>query len=259
MSRGTKRKANLQLSDESDSLSIKDRKSKSKRLSRLEEYNEDEGRESSRSFQRWAEIFDNNTKGEAAKSKAFMKNFSAKVEKQTSRMKEYIQEQETKLTQSKEQSLMMFKNLYSVAALPPGVSSKEGHVLFKDAQAIISGSYSLLERFREADKQLKDHKVEFPTAKWKQDKQDIKDLLASGREYGEKLVENRLAPNTHPRPRHDKYSANEKENMAAELFKDSRKAPDGDNWGTVAADQVKRLTAIAKTIPPKGPERYTGI
>lgn len=165
----------------------------------------------------------------------------------------------------------VFEKLYSDASLLPEVSrepkdktsgiNKEGHVLFKDAQAVISGSHSLLRQFREADKQLKDHKLELPTAKWKQDKQDIKDLLACGREYGEKLVESRLAPNTYPSPQHDRYSANEKENMAAaELFKDSRKTPpDGDNWGIVAADQVKRLTAIAKTVPLKGQERGYGI
>lgn len=167
--------------------------------------------------------------------------------------------------------MAVFEKLYADAVLLPGVSgelkdktsgtSKEGHVLFKDAQDIISGSRSLLRQFRDADKQLKEHKLDLPTEKWKQDKQDIKDLLACGREYGEKLVESKLAPNTYPSPQHDIYSANEKENMGAtELFKDSRKAPpDGDTWGTVAADQVKKLTAVAKTILPKESERAYGF
>ncbi|KAI0843345.1 hypothetical protein F5Y06DRAFT_302593 [Hypoxylon sp. FL0890] len=272
--RGIKRKAGLQSlidPDESDSL-FKDTnakrskpKDKNKRLSRLEEYVEDEGREGSRNFQRWAEIFESNTKGEVMKSKTFMKNFSVKVKKHTDRVREYMREREKKLTESKDQSAEVFEKLYSATVLPPGTSnasgskaggaSKESHVLFKEAQAVMSGGYSLLKQFKETDEQLKTFKLEFPTAKWKQDKQDIKELLACGREVGEKLVEEKLAPKGYPSPQPDRYKVNEKEGVAAELFKDSRKGSDGDNWGAVAADQVKRFAAIAKTVPVKGSER----
>ncbi|KAI1765849.1 hypothetical protein GGR53DRAFT_529273 [Hypoxylon sp. FL1150] len=273
--RGTKRKADIEPADSSEDLVVKESKakrmktkSKSKRLSRLEEYAEDEGRESSRNFQRWAEIFETNTKGEVAKSKTFMKNFGIKVKKQTDRMKTYMHEQETKLTEAKDQGTVVFKKLYSDAALLPGVSNepkgktgnvgKEGHVLFKEAEDVISGGFSLLKQFREADKQLENHKLKLPTAQWKKDRKDIKELLAFGREYGEKLVENELAPNIYPPPQPDKYSANGNEKKAAELFK-NRKASHKSTWGIVAADQVKKLTALVKTIPPKEPERVYGI
>ncbi|KAI1408160.1 hypothetical protein F5Y13DRAFT_205013 [Hypoxylon sp. FL1857] len=272
--RGIKRKAGLQLDsgNESDDLLVQDDtskrtklKGKSKRLSRLEEYVEDEGREGSRNFQRWAEIFESNTKGEAMKSKTFMKNFGAKVKKQTDRVRDYMQEQEKKLTENQDQFAEVFEKLYSAAVLPPGrpnksdgkagSASKDSHVLFKDAQDVISGGYSLLKQFKETDERLKNFKIELPTAKWKQDKRDIKELLTCGREVGEKLVEEKLASRRYPSPQPDRYKANEKENAANELFKDSRKTSDGDNWGVVAADQVKKLAAIAQIVPIKGSER----
>ncbi|KAI0142410.1 hypothetical protein F4776DRAFT_676294 [Hypoxylon sp. NC0597] len=271
--RGVKRKADFQLdSDEPDGLFAQDSnpkrnklRDKNKRLSRLEEYAEDAGREGSRNFQRWAEIFESNTKGEAIKSKTFMKNFGAKVKKQTDRVRDYMQEQEKKLTGNKDRFVEVFEKLYSATALPSKAShesgskargtGKESHVLFKDAQAVMSGGYSLLKQFKETEERLKDYKIELPTVKWKQDKQDIKELLACGREVGEKLVEEKLAPKSYPFPQPDRYKSSEKENIAAELFKDSRKAPDGGHWGAVAADQVKKFAAIAKTIPVKGSER----
>lgn len=164
-----------------------------------------------------------------------------------------------------------FEKLYSDAALSPVVSndskskkgdaSREGHALFNKAQAVVSKGYALLEQFREADKQLDGHKLQLklPTETWKQDKQDNKEILACGREYGEKLVENRLAPNAYSLPQHDKYSATDKEKTVAGIFKDSRKASDENTWGTIAADQVQKITALIKTVPPKGPERVYGI
>ncbi|KAI1381547.1 hypothetical protein F4677DRAFT_403377 [Hypoxylon crocopeplum] len=270
---GIKRKAEIELTSEGpDGLFVNEKstkrnksKSKNKRLSRLEEYNEDEGREGSRNFQRWAEIFENNTKGEGMKSKTFMKNFGAKVKKQTDRIRDYMEEQEKKLTQSKDQSVAVFEKLYLAAISPPGTpsepdnmthgTSKDGHILYKDAQTIVSESYALLRQFKEADERLKNHKLELPSAKWKQDGRDMKDLLACGREYGEKLVESKLVPKAYISHQPDRYNANEKESIASELFKDSCKGLDEDNWGTVAADQVKRLTAITKTIPSQGSER----
>lgn len=50
-----------------------------------------------RNFQQWAEIFESNTKGEAIKSKTFMKNFGERVRKQKDRVRLYMQEQEKAL------------------------------------------------------------------------------------------------------------------------------------------------------------------
>ncbi|KAI1139560.1 hypothetical protein F5Y05DRAFT_411748 [Hypoxylon sp. FL0543] len=271
--RGVKRKAGLHLDpDESDDIFVKEYspkrnkpKHKDKRLSRLEEYDEDEGREGSRNFQKWAEIFETNTKGEVMKSKAFLKNFKVQVGKHTDRVRGYMREQEKKLTESKGQFAEVFEKLHFAKVLAPRTSNKvgsnvraatkEGHILFKEAQSVISGGFSLLKQFKETDAQLKTFKLELPTSKWKQDKQDIKELLACGREVGEKLVEEKLAPKAYPSPQPDRYKANEKENIAAELFKESRKPTNGDYWGAVAADQVKRIAAIAKTVPVKSSKR----
>ncbi|KAI1807703.1 hypothetical protein F4811DRAFT_549468 [Daldinia bambusicola] len=227
-----------------------------RRLSRLEEYNEDEGRESSRNFQRWAEIFEGNTKGEVMKSKTFIKNFRTKVQKQVDKVRDYMQEQEKLLAQNNSKFVERFEDLYSATVFTHGSdseacnTSKEDHILFQDAQVVISGSHALLKKFKETDEQLKNYKFELPSAKWKQDKQDIKDLLSCGREYGEKLVEDKLAPAPQMFQKTDGYKANGKEAMASKLFKKgSSKARDDDTWGTVAAEQVKRFTTIAKSVP----------
>ncbi|KAI1655765.1 hypothetical protein F4813DRAFT_391340 [Daldinia decipiens] len=226
-----------------------------RRLSRLEEYDGDEGREGSRNFQRWAEIFEGNTQGEVTKSKTFIKNFGMKVKKQTDKVREYIQEQEKQLAQSNDKFVETFGKLYSETLLSYGPNgkarntTKENHILFQDAQSVISGSYTLLRKFKETDEQLKNYKFEFPTAKWKQDKQDMKDLLSCGREYGEKLAEDKLIPEAHISHQLDRYKGNERESMASDLFKESRMALDEDTWGTVAAEQVKKFTAIAKSVP----------
>ncbi|KAI0900494.1 hypothetical protein F4806DRAFT_491383 [Annulohypoxylon nitens] len=259
--RGLKRKPGLQLlSDEPDSLFTEDNNSKrskygdaAKKLSRLDEYDKDEGRESSRNFQQWAEIFESNTKGEAIKSKTFMKNFGERVRKQKDRVRLYMQEQEKVFTEGKGQVKEVFEKLLSAGVISPGTSSmkKETHVLFQEARSAISGGHTLLKQFREADEMLKNHKLDLPMEKWKQDGRDLKELLACGREHGEKLIESKLAPNSYPSPSPDKYKATEKDNMISELFKDSSKANDGDNWGTVATDQMEKFSAIAKTIPIK--------
>ncbi|KAI1497033.1 hypothetical protein F5X99DRAFT_413496 [Biscogniauxia marginata] len=275
--RGAKRKAEADLaSDESDGLFVsntshktrKTTRGKRERLARLEEYDEDEGRAGSRGFQKWAELFENSTKGETNKSKTFMKNFQSRVKKNVDDMREYMQQQEDSLKQGQDKYVAIFQNLFSAAIDPsiaPNVSSKgtaitkkEGHVLYKETQDILSKSTSLLKQFTEMEEKMKKHKVDFPTARWKQDKQDIKELLDLGRQHGEQLAESLLVPNIYPSTKPDQSQQSDNEKLASDLFKDSRKALEGDTWGTVAAEQVKRFKALAKTVPLKdqGPARY---
>ncbi|KAI1084406.1 hypothetical protein F5B20DRAFT_593477 [Whalleya microplaca] len=260
--RGRKRKADAELtSDESDSLfKSKETKktkaiSKKKRLSRLEEYDEDEGRASSRGFQQWAEIFENNTKGEVSKSKEFMKTFRDETKKQADGVRDYMQKQEHQLIQKGEEFVRVFEKLYSTSALPYGTTGKEGHVLFTEAQRFVTGSRSLLKHFKDIEEGLKNQKLDLPTETWKNDKQELKEILAGGRQEGEKLIEGILAPNTYPSPKSAKYKASPNEELASGLFKESRRFLDEDNWGTVAVDQVKKLTALAKTVPPTTSDR----
>ncbi|KAI0884689.1 uncharacterized protein GGS22DRAFT_200396 [Annulohypoxylon maeteangense] len=258
--RGIKGKPGVQLlSEESDDPFVKGNNAKrnklshtNKNLSRLDEYEEDEGREGSRNFQRWGEIFESNTKGEAMKSKTFMKNFGERVQKQKDRVHLWMQEQDKEFAKSKGQVVAHFEETYSTAAaisLRASGVSKEDHALFKEAQSIISEGYSLLKQFKETDEQLKNYKLDLPTAKWKQDGRDIKELLACGREHGEKLIEKKLAPKAYPSPHPDRPKVDERDNMVSELFKDSGKAEEGDNWGTIAADQMKKFSTVAETIP----------
>lgn len=51
----------------------------------------------SRNFQKWGELFEGNIKNEAAKSKDFMRKFTAKVKQQADQVRDYMQEQEKQL------------------------------------------------------------------------------------------------------------------------------------------------------------------
>ncbi|KAG4219409.1 hypothetical protein PC116_g32111 [Phytophthora cactorum] len=182
------------------------------------------------------------------KSKTLIKNFSMKVKKQADK--------------SSSKFIKTFEELYSATNFSYGSdgearkTSKENHILFQDAQAIISESYALLKKFEETDEQLKNYKFELPTAKWKQDKQDMKDLLSCGREYGERLIEGKLVPIAQIPQQPHGYKSKEKEAAASEFFKKSSKMRDEDDtWGTAAAAQVKRFTAIAKLVPLEGLEQ----
>ncbi|KAI1639403.1 hypothetical protein F4809DRAFT_596045 [Biscogniauxia mediterranea] len=273
--RGIKRRAELDVvSDESDSLFVKDTnrkagktpRGKKKRLARLEEYDVDEGRAGSRQFQKWAELFENSTKGEANKSKMFMKNFQSKVKKNVDQVQDYIKQQEHRLEEDRDKYVTIFHNLFSTtvdACAPPGLrkgsaatGKKEGHVLYETAQDILSKSASLLKQFTETDEKVQQHKVDFPTARWKQDKQDIKELLELGRQHGEQLVEDLLVPNMHSSLKHDQTQLSDNEKLASDLFKDSHKALKGDTWGTVAADQVRQFKTLAKMVPPKDQKQW---
>ncbi|KAI5926096.1 hypothetical protein F4810DRAFT_708174 [Camillea tinctor] len=268
--RGTKRTAALDLaSDDYDDLLVKDgsrmagktTRGKKKKLARLEEYDADEGRAGSRGFQKWAELFENSTKGEANKSKTFMKSFQSKVKENIDQVRDYIQQQEHSLERSGDKYVTIFQNLFSTtvdACITPDsqksgatASKKERHILYKKSQDILSKSASLLKQFTETDEKVQKQKMDFPIARWKQDKQDIKELLELGRQHGEKLAEDLLVPNMHPSLKLDRGQLSDKEKLASDLFKDSQGALKGDTWGTVAADQVRQFKALAKTIPPE--------
>ncbi|CAJ2511084.1 Uu.00g067090.m01.CDS01 [Anthostomella pinea] len=271
--KGTKRKADFDLnSDGSDGLFVKDStpkdstakgkkpasNSKKRRLSRLEEYDEDKGRDGSRGFQKWAKIFNDTTATEVKASKAFLKDYKAKVKKHGEQMRDFIQQQEQTLTEVRERNAAIFDKLYSAAVPHAGAGStdKEGHVLFAEAQSVFSKSSTLVRQFKKTDERLEKDQLELPVDQWKQDKKILAEVLALGRKQGEELIEGVLAPDAYPTPKQDEKRMSEAEQMACEMFNGSRKALEGSNWGTAAAVQVKLYKALAMTVSPsKEPER----
>ncbi|KAI3327872.1 hypothetical protein HD806DRAFT_484238 [Xylariaceae sp. AK1471] len=252
--------------EESDGLLVKDgvnrpnqtqSRSKKRRLARLEEYDEDTGRAGSRGFQRWAKVFETCTSGEAARSKAFLKEFSKEVKKKEVELKTFRQMKEQEFTKGQEKFATVFKQLYSTATstqqLPDGQNQrlgalrKEDHPLFKQAQTNTGGHLLLMTQFKLVEEQLNANKLELPVDRWKQDKRDIKELLACSGSYGEALVESVLAPKSAPCPVIDQPGTSENEQIAKELFKDSRKVLDEETWGHVAEEQVKKFSAIAQS------------
>ncbi|KAH9898786.1 hypothetical protein F4778DRAFT_792835 [Xylariomycetidae sp. FL2044] len=272
--RTNKRKAAFDLSDESDDLFVKKTRgqtkkavSKKKRLSRLEEYDEDEGRASSRGFQKWAEMFENHTKGQVNKSKAALKDFRNRIQEDAKQLRLDLKEHGKQMDEKVDKRDSLVEKIYQqVASAQPDENgsngktavpmSKETHILFKAAQSSLSENYNLVKNFKDAEQQLKDGKLDLPLKKWKQGKAEMEDLIARGQEHGERLIESLLAPNTNSPPSSSsgKQKMGESDKlMAVDLFKHSSKALHGDNWGTVAADRVKWFTSLAKAMAEPDP------
>lgn len=130
-----------------------------------------------------------------------------------------------------------------------GALRKEDHPLFQKYQAQRNDINSLLKQLETIEEHLQSDKLELPVATWKQDKQDIKELLAYGGKYGEALLGDALAPELVASPDIDQPGAGEKHQLVKELFKDGRKVLDEETWGHVAEDQLKQLSAIARSLP----------
>ncbi|KAI8634122.1 hypothetical protein F5Y19DRAFT_200310 [Xylariaceae sp. FL1651] len=254
-------------SDDSESIFVKvgnnrptKAQSRSKRkLARLEEYDADSGRAGSRGFQKWAQIFETCTHGEAEKSKIFLKAFRKDVRNKEDELKAFRKLKEHEFAQDQGKFAAVFKQLCSTIAntqQPPAngrmtqqdIPRKEDHPLFKQVQAIMEDYQSLMKQFQIMEEQLKDNQIDLPVTRWKKDKHDMKDLLASGGQHGEKIVESILAPHSVPLADTDQPGTSENEQIARELFKDSYTVLEGETWGHIAEDQVSRWVAIAKTV-----------
>ncbi|RYP69441.1 hypothetical protein DL771_006093 [Monosporascus sp. 5C6A] len=128
------------------------------------------------------------------------------------------------------------------------ISGKDDHVLFQEAQYLISQSRTMLRDFKEADDRLKNYKLELPMARWKQDKRQMQELLESGRQRAEEIIEGLLIPNNYPTAKADKHGATDVHEL--KLFEESHKALKGENWGMAAAEQATQLTAVVKKLLP---------
>ncbi|OTB05445.1 hypothetical protein M426DRAFT_319984 [Hypoxylon sp. CI-4A] len=256
--RGTKRKASPSVTSDGsaakDKANRKKAKNDLKRLSHLDddEDDEDEGRQGSRNFQQWAQFFESHPEEERQKSEKFLKNYQTKAQKQACRLQDHTDRQNEKFGVGS-QSIEGFEALYSAASFFPGTNNSR--FLSGEAKSILSGGYSLIKRFKETEEQLRSRKLKLPAEKWQQDKKLIRDIFTAGLEYGETLVEDKLKPNTYPPHQLANTKMSEKNKTASELFKSSRDDLDEENWGTIAADQVKRISAIAKTVPLRESER----
>lgn len=98
------------------------------------------------------------------------------------------------------------------------------------------------------EEQLLANKLELPVARWKQDKQEVREILEYSGRYGETLVGSVLAPEAAAASPMNQRNAGENEQFVKELFKDSGETLEGETWGRVAEDQLKKFSAIARTV-----------
>ncbi|KAI1354327.1 hypothetical protein F5Y01DRAFT_311891 [Xylaria sp. FL0043] len=223
--------------------------SKKSRLSRMGEYDEDPGRAGSLKYQRLANIL----KKVEDKSEVFLDNFRNDVERESVQLKAFRLEKEEAFAKDQEKHRAMMSQLSH--QLPNrnherlGALRKEDHPLFQKAQAQRDDFNSLLKQLEIMEQRLNSDKLQLPLATWKQDKQDMKELLAYGGRYGEILLGGALAPELAASPEIDLPGTSEKDQLVKEFFKEGRKVLDGETWGHVAEDQLKQLSAIARALP----------
>lgn len=129
------------------------------------------------------------------------------------------------------------------------VAGKEDHVLYQDAQSLLSQSSAMLREFKGIDERLKNYKVDLPVAEWKQDKRQMKNLVANGRQEAEEIIERLLIPNSLPTPKTDKHGVADMQDL--KFFEKSHKALKDDNWGATAAEQATQLAAIVERLLPE--------
>lgn len=127
------------------------------------------------------------------------------------------------------------------------VLQKEDHPLFKQSQVNAEAYQSIMKQFKLVEEQLSADRLETPLARWKQDKQEIKELLDCSGKHGEALLGSLLAPDPNAIPIVDQPSAYKESRVAEELFRGSREVLQGETWGRVAENQIKQLSAIART------------
>ncbi|KAI8945216.1 hypothetical protein F4801DRAFT_141042 [Xylaria longipes] len=242
--------------DESDSLFVRGSRSKKSKLSRLEEYDEDPGRAGSQKYQRLANMLENHITKEARKSKDHLKAFRKMVKERGIELKTYRQKQEQELAKSQEKSVTVFKELSRQLsdgqAGQLGLLRKEDHPLFKQAEVNTKAYHSLVKQFSLVEEQLKTNKLELPAARWKQDSQDIRELLTCSGRYGETLIGSVLVSESAANPVIDQQNTGEIDQAVKELFKDSQGVLDGETWGQVAEEQLKHFSAMARTVQLEG-------
>ncbi|KAI1825722.1 hypothetical protein F4861DRAFT_500447 [Xylaria intraflava] len=221
---------------------------KKSRLARLEEYDEDPGRDGSKKYQRLAKMLETCTTKEAGKTKSFLREFCKNVTKREAELKAFKQKKDLEFVKGQEKFDVIFKQLSQRRADGElGALRKEDHPLFQQARTNMEDHQSLMEQFKLVEEQLNANKLELPVARWKKDEQEIKELLSCGGRYGESLVGNALAPGSVVVVR--QTEASEEDKFARELFKGCQKALDGETWGDVAEDQLKQFSAIARMVP----------
>ncbi|KAI1431738.1 hypothetical protein GGR50DRAFT_677918 [Xylaria sp. CBS 124048] len=222
---------------------------KKNRLSRLEEYDEDPGRDGSKKYQRLAKMLESCTTQETGKTKAFLREFRKNVTKQETELKAFRKKKELEFTKSQEKIDAILKEVsQELDGGQLGALRKEDHPLFQQARTNTEDYRSLIERFELMEEQLKGNKLDVPVARWKQDKQEIKELLVCGGRYGETMVGSALAPGSAGVGQLD---ASEENRFARELFRDCQETLDGETWGDVAESQLKQFSFMAKTMSPE--------
>ncbi|KAJ8121924.1 hypothetical protein O1611_g9975 [Lasiodiplodia mahajangana] len=237
--------------DEPDGQFVTASRTKKSKLSRLEEYDEDPGRAGSQKYQRLANLLETCTTKEAGKSKAFLKEFRRDVRRKEMEVNAFKQKKEEEFTKDQEKLGVIFKHLSQQFLDGDGQSSiprKEDHPLFKLMEDNKEDHQSVLKQFKLVEEELDANELELPEAQWKQDRQEIRDLLNCSGRYGEALIGSVLAPESAPSPTMDQSNGDEKDERIKELFSDTRELVDGETWGHVAETQLKYFAAIASTL-----------
>ncbi|KAJ3569446.1 hypothetical protein NPX13_g6084 [Xylaria arbuscula] len=224
-------------------------RSKKSKLNHFEEYDEDPGRAGSEKYQ----VLANAIKAHASKSKAFLQRFQGDVEAKGQELEAFRREKAKEFLESQgvfgEMLNRVSQQLSSRGNGHSGVLRKEDHPLFHEAQAQREDVKSMLKQLKTNEAQLQSDKLALPVATWEQDKKDINKVLEYGNRYAEALLGDALAPESMGSMEIGQLGSSEEERLVKELFEDGNEVLPQETWGHVADDQLKRLSAIARSIP----------
>ncbi|KAH8204034.1 hypothetical protein TruAng_001845 [Truncatella angustata] len=224
-------------------------------LSRLDDSDDDAGRDGNRGFQTWAKWLDDIKREEAAGTKKWTKAFEQKADKQDKQLRSLLQTHENDQEEQQQMLTSIFGKVYATASQlsSTGNSIREpaddGLSLVKEARDLIADSRMVVKCYTDLNESLKTHNIELPAATLKKDKQDIKELLACGREHGETIANGHLAPHTYSPPNlengHDAH-----DHTAADMFQESRRTIQ-DSVGSVVDEQLQGFRRLVTTMSPE--------
>ncbi|KAI0416407.1 hypothetical protein F5X98DRAFT_387997 [Xylaria grammica] len=237
--------------DGGSSLFITGPRSKKSKLSRLEEYDEDPGRAGSQKYRKLADMLEACTTKEESKSRTFLKQFRQDVNHRSMELRTFWQEKDQEFSRGQAALSTQVNQLSRLSARrdgQPGALRKEDHPLFQKSDAHTEDINSLLKQLEPVEAQG-NRVLELPTARWMQDKHEMKEVLVCGGKYGQVLLGGALAPELAANAEIDQPNAGEHGKFAKELFRDGRKFLDDETWGHVAEDQLMQMSAIVNMLP----------
>ena len=133
---------------------------------------------------------------------------------------------------------------------PP--NSEQEHFFLSYTRSMIKDVRTMVEAYHDLESRLQAQQTfPSPVEAWKEDHEEMKQILQYGREHGEKLVEQILTSKKYSNPLTVGEGTEDEvvEFAESSWYKDSSKTAQGENWGKIAYSQLNAIKCVVRTLP----------